>query len=403
MLERIAIVCDAYPPMRTSGAVQIADLAREFCRQNHSVCMIVPSSNLSSPWKLDHDDAVDVLRVRCPETKDVSYFVRAIRELWLPLGMLVGIFRSPVRLSEFSAVVWYSPTIFFGPLIAVLKRASRCRSYLILRDIFPDWALNAGILKHGPAYWWFKAVERYQYYVADTIGVQSEKNLEYFSGSRAATKRRVEVLHNWLAEFEESATSTIPFVQIFDGKVVFAYIGNMGVAQDPIRLVYLAQRMRDCSNVIFLFVGRGSQLEEMQGYVDRERVGNVMFFNEIEHREVGNLLKLCHVGLVTLDSRHETHNIPGKFLAYLRAGLPVLARVNDGNDLIEMIRESEVGFVSAGNDSEELLEAHARTLASDAGLRSRYGKNGLVLARTQFSPDRAVKTISSALGLSPTV
>jgi hypothetical protein len=50
---------------------------------------------------------------------------------------------------RWDGVVWYSPTIFLGPIVRVLRRESRCRSYLILRDIFPEWAVDMGLMRRG--------------------------------------------------------------------------------------------------------------------------------------------------------------------------------------------------------------------------------------------------------------
>ncbi len=60
--------------------------------------------------------------------------------------------RSPLHSTKWDLIVWYSPPIFFGPLIWVLRRASGARTYLILRDIFPEWAADLGIIKKGPVY-----------------------------------------------------------------------------------------------------------------------------------------------------------------------------------------------------------------------------------------------------------
>ncbi|WP_211160137.1 hypothetical protein [Aromatoleum aromaticum] len=53
----------------------------------------------------------------------------------------------------------------------------------------------------------------------------------------------------------------------------------------------------------------------------------------------------CHVGVVALDRRHKTHNIPGKFLTYMQSGLPVLANINPGNDLVDLIDSEQVGRI----------------------------------------------------------
>ena len=81
-----------------------------------------------------------------------------------------------------------------------------------------------------------------------------------------------------------------------------------------------------------------------------------MFFDEIDPGEIPLLFAQCHIGLVALDPRHKTHNIPGKFLSYMKSGLPVLGRVNPGNDLIDLIGEYNVGFVCTESSIEQLLE-----------------------------------------------
>ncbi|NJR72443.1 MAG: glycosyltransferase family 4 protein, partial [Gammaproteobacteria bacterium] len=90
---------------------------------------------------------------------------------------------------------------FFGPLAHILKKKSKCKSYLIIRDIFPEWALDLGLIKRGLPYSFFKMIARYQYAVADTIGVQSMGNRSYFqSGAYLSRPQSVEVLENWVAD-----------------------------------------------------------------------------------------------------------------------------------------------------------------------------------------------------------
>lgn len=74
--------------------------------------------------------------------------------------------------------------------------------------------------------------------------------------------------------------------------------------------------------------------------------------------EIPGLYSQCTIGLVALDPRHKSHNIPGKFLTYMQAGLPVLASINTDNDLVRLIQENNVGRVSS-----ETNEHHFEKLA----------------------------------------
>ncbi len=111
---RIALVADSYPPLRTSGAVQLRDLSQEFKRQGHDVSVLVPSSDLQTSWALEDLDGVQVLRLAALPTKDIGYVRRTLGEVMLSTMMLRGLRKSPLANVKWDAVVWYSPTILSG-------------------------------------------------------------------------------------------------------------------------------------------------------------------------------------------------------------------------------------------------------------------------------------------------
>ena len=170
----------------------------------------------------------------------------------------------------------------------------------------------------------------------------------------------------------------------------------MGAAQGMDCLLDLAQRMKDRSDAGFLFVGRGSDVPRLRAIADTQRLDNVQFIDEVDSAEIPGILAQCHVGLIALDPRHTTHNIPGKLLTYLHAGLPVLARINAGNDLEALINEEGIGFVVAGDRQEE-LQRFAEQLLEGRRLRERMGKAGCLLAENTFSPPAAVSQIVRGL------
>ena len=180
------------------------------------------------------------------------------------------------------------------------------------------------------------------------------------------------------------------------GRRIFVFAGNMGIAQGMGVLIELADRMKDRKDIGFLFVGRGSDAEKLKTIAAERALDNVVFFEEIDPDEIPSLYAQCHVGLVALDPRHKTHNIPGKFLSYMHSGLPVLACVNEGNDLIEVITKEGVGKVVAGPDVERLAQeatALLETLEFDSGISGRCQS----LAEKMFSSEAAVQQIIRAL------
>jgi glycosyltransferase involved in cell wall biosynthesis len=392
---RLAMIVDTYVPARISGALQLRDLGIEMLRQGHAVTVIVPAPELTTPHLLERLDGVEVLRVRTAQTKDVGKARRALAEFLLPFALLRGLRASPLRDVRWDGIVWYSPTIFLGPIVKALKRRDGCRGYLILRDLFPDWAVDAGVLRKGLAYRFFKWVERYQYYVADVIGVQTPANVPLVRTDNHGAAR-IEVLNNWLADPVVSAGGVDLAATRLAGRTVFGYTGNMGAAQGMDGLIDLATRMRNRSDVGFVFVGRGSDVPRLRAMATQRGLDNVLFLDEVDSSWIPGLLAQCHVGLIALDPRHTTHNIPGKLLTYLRAGLPVLARINPGNDLEAVVNDEGVGYAVAG-DSLDALHAHAEQLAADVDLRHYMSARGRALAERMFSPESAVRQVVAGL------
>jgi len=371
-------------------------LSLELVRQGHKPTVLIPASGITKSWQLEDMHGVQVLRLKAPRTKDINYVRRTINEFLMPFAMLRNLRKSPLADVRWDGVVWYSPTIFLGPMAKALKKASACRSYLIIRDIFPEWAVDMGLLGRGLPYRFFKAIERYQYSVADVIGVQTPANVPYFSAWAMQPGRRVEVLQNWLADAPDAGCSISVAASSLAGRTIFVYAGNMGVAQGMGILIDLAARFRDRRDIGFLFVGRGSDAQRLREDAKARGLDNVIFYDEVDPSEIPGLYAQCHIGVVALDPRHTTHNIPGKFVSYMQGGLPVLVSINPGNDLVDLIESKGVGEVCTDHSVETLHHKAVRLLdaiASDTEIPGRCR----ALSEKLFLPRSAVQQIILAI------
>jgi glycosyltransferase involved in cell wall biosynthesis len=392
----IALIADTFPPLRSSGAVQLRDLSREFARQGHSLCVLLPAHDQIEAWRLEEFEGVQVIRLKAPLTKDIGYVRRTLAELAMPFVMLKNLRKSHLAIARWDGVVWYSPSIFHAPLVSALKKSSGCKSYLVIRDIFPEWAVDMGLMGRGITYRFFDAIARYQYSVADVVGVQTPGNRRYFASWIEQSGRKLEVLQNWLGKPAQACCSIRVDETVLAGRKVFVYAGNMGVAQGMDILLDLAEKLLNRTDVGFLCVGRGSEAARLKTEAQLRKLNNVVFFEEIDPDEIPDLYAQCDVGIVALDSRHKSHNIPGKFLTYMQSGLPVLANINVGNDLAYMIRAERVGQVCETNSVCELLQLTEKLLnqiQTDSDLSTRC----TILFEREFAVKKTVEQIVAAL------
>lgn len=390
------MVTDAYPPMRTSCAVQMYDLAQAFVQEGHQVTVITPDSALKEDIQITQQDGARLVRAKAFKTKDINYVFRTLAEFINPFVIWHKLKKSPEFLNnQYDGIIWYSPTIFWGPLIKKLKQQYKIKAYLILRDIFPDWALDLGLIKKGVIYKFLKAVELFQYKQADVIGVQSPNNLKYFKRMNTTLKANIEVLWNWLGKIEETPCSIDLNKTSLAGRKVFIYSGNMGIAQGIENIIELVKAFKDRKNIGFVFIGRGSEVERLKLLVNSNSLKNTLIFDEVEPSEMLGLLRQCVGGLVALHPNHRTHNIPGKVIMYLRAKLPIIGVVNEGNDLIQLAEDYKLGFLTSKLNNSYLCDSLIRITKKCPEDNLNF-INGLMAVEKIFSSGVAIKIIQKS-------
>lgn len=392
---RILLLIDRYLPNPLSSAKMFQDLATEMSSLGNDVTIVTGDDSLQTRFEVSREVDITIVRVKSGAFRHPSRFVRGFNEIFLSRRIWNSA-HSFFKSQSYDLVVCYSPTIFWSGLLKKIKAINDCTIYLVLRDIFPQWALDTGLLsRYGLIYWYFRIHEIRLYESVDFIGVQSPANLNYFLNSSLNGRYKLEVLYNWtkiqdhklvLSEFRSKLG--------LEGKVIFMYGGNMGVAQDIDNILRLATNLKNENNIFFILVGDGSEFKRLKILIDKNGFSNIKIFPAVSQIEYEKILAECDVGLITLRRDFKTHNIPGKLLSYLELRKPILASINIGNDLDTIIQDYNTGLVCINGDDDLLAEC-ARKLSYDQNLRIGMGNNGHRLLSEKFSVLSAAKQILS--------
>jgi glycosyltransferase involved in cell wall biosynthesis len=389
---RILLLVVYYLPSTMSSAKLIHDLATEFLRLGHDPVVVAPDENILKDTEITSENGIKVLRVRTGKIKTASRLIRGFNEARLS-NIIWEKGRRFFEENPCDLIVYYSPTIFFGSLVKRLKKHFACPSYLILRDIFPQWAVDAGVLSHGIVYKFFKLKELQNYDAADIIGVQSPANLRYFEENGLDKKYHLEVLFNWTTLVEENIQPGAYRERLgLQGKVVFFYGGNIGVAQDMDNIIRLAKNLRGEEYAHFLLVGDGSEVPRLKAAIASNGLMNIAIHDAVGQKEYLSMLSEFDVGLISLDRGLRTQNFPGKMLGYMYHSMPILASVNPGNDLKEILEGQQAGLVCM-NGEDDLFAVHTGRLVRDENYRHLLGKNARTLLESTFSVSRAAGQI----------
>lgn len=335
------LIADSFSPLLNSAAILIEDLVSEFEKNRIHTVLIIPNNSIFEKTTLHVHGKRTVLRVRSFNSKNHSLLLRGFSEIINPLFIILAICHK--KIFYYDGIIWYSPSIFFGVVIQFLKFKKNVKSYLILRDIFPQWALDLKTLNKNLAYFIFKCFEGFQYNLADKIGIQSASNIDYFKKNYPMHLNKIEVLENWM--HQRSPVKTIINLKnsSLKGRFIFVYAGNFGKSQKIEQLLNLASFFEEYKNIGFLFIGSGSEFENINEVIRNNSSSNILMLNSVPSQELISVYNQCDIGLITLNLDHSTHNIPGKFISYLLSGLPVVAITNQGNDLIEIINKNNLG------------------------------------------------------------
>lgn len=391
---RIVLLVDDFLPESTKiHAKMFYDLALEFIGRGHQVVVIVPGSwNQKQNLIVDCLDGIEVWRFKSKPTRGVGKVRRAINETMLSWRAYRAI-ASRVRLQAFDLCVNYSPTIFYGPLAYYLKRLG-AYNYLVLRDFFPQWVIDQGMIKSNSLIAkYFRYFEHFNYKVSDCVAVQSKANLKLFH-DMYKSHDNVKVLMNWAAVKQSKTTISAGIRKklTLNGKVIFFYGGNIGHAQDMSNILRLAKRCLPIKEAHFLLVGQGDEFSLVLDTIRNWGLLNTTLLPSVSQDDYKNILKEVDVGLFSLSSKHRAHNFPGKLLGYMAESLPILGSVNAGNDVLEVLNDGNAGLVTINGVDDEFF-SNAIEFVRNNTLRDKMGAASFELLKRQFSVSTAVDEI----------
>ena len=395
---RILIISDAYPPEIRSISAMVRELAEDLASRGHKVTVATcwPQYNLSSDVKEDgfkpfcREGEVDVIRIKTLPHHKVSFIIRGVAQLLLPFLFQRGIAKY-VR-GELDAVIIYSPPLPLARIGASLKNRG-AKFILNVQDIFPQVAVDLGALKNPWLIWFFERMERKCYEKADKITTHTMGSRQFLIEKKQVPPAKVSTIHNWIdldAFRRARATGEFRTKYGLEDKFIFLFPGILGPVQHLDFILEVAQRVRDILEIVFLFVGDGSQKAHLQGQAKEWGLSNVRFEDFVSMDRYPALLKEADVGMVCLGKDTKVSSIPGKVQGFMAASLSMVAFLNRENDAHELIQEAKCGYPGFSEDPEKAAQV-IRDIFADRAKLEQWGRNGYEYAASHFSKENSIE------------
>ena len=383
-----------YPKSQRISAQLAKELAETFEEKDNKVYIIVPDANSKIPYEIKNIHGISVVFFRSPETKVESRILRAINELILSITAFFMLSKLLKNIKP-DYVVYFSPTIFFGAYIKYLVKKFNIKSYLVLRDIFPQWTVDVGLIQDdGLIHRFFKYFERLNYSAANYIGLEAPSILKDFCTKNTDHAFKTELLFNWVSTKDKNVKKVFSLRDKFSlqDKIIFFYGGNIGVAQDVGNIIRLADALRNQDNIVFVVMGHGTERKKISDEIaDKNLERKVVFTDGVPQEVFSDYIQEIDIGLMSLNKNNTGHNIPGKLLNYSKNGIPILGSVNRGNDIINIINNNNAGIVVENGDDKAFKKAAESLL--DKKVRDEKSIGSKSLVERIFNVDVAAEKI----------
>ena len=350
-----------------------SDLMRKFHREGHDLYIVYPEERRNGKsTSLMNETGVSYLGVRTLNLQKTNVIEKGLGTILVESQFKHAIQRF-FKEVKFDLILYTTPPITFPNLIHSLKKANpQAKTYLMLKDIFPQNAVDLGMFSASSLlYKYFRYKEKKLYQNSDYIGCMSPANVEYvIKNNQYLNKNSVEVCPNSLELIYEKGKHNCKesFFQLYGipvGRPVFLYGGNLGKPQG---IDFLIEALADNCNrddCHFLIVGDGTEYNKISAWISETHPLNVTIISRLPKTEYDELVSCCDVGLICLDHRFTIPNFPSRLLAYLENHKPVIVATDPNCDMGPIAQYNGFGYWCESNDSHAFTDCVDRMLASD--------------------------------------
>lgn len=343
------------------------DLLRYFRDAGHSVYTISPYEKRTGlQTAYEEKNGIHMLHVRTGNvTGMVSLIEKGLAQLSIE-PIFIKAIKKYYSNVKFDLVMYSTPPITFCNAIEYVKRRDNAKTYLLLKDIFPQNAVDIGMMSKsgikGHLYKFFRNKEKKLYGLSDYIGCMSPANVEYVKQNNPEIDNyRVEVCPNCIEVVDKSinAEDRRSIRKKYDiplEKRVFVYGGNLGKPQGIDFLIECLHSQENSKDNYFLIVGDGTEYGKIEEFVKSSNQNNIRLMKRLPQEDYDTMVGACDVGMIFLDHRFTIPNFPSRVLSYMQAKMPVLACTDPNTDIGKIIEEAGFGSWCESNDVNGFVE-----------------------------------------------
>lgn len=375
------------------------DLMREFIKNGHTMYIVSPyERRFHQSTGIIESNGAKILKVKTLNIQKTNIVEKGIATLLLERQYLHAI-NKYWRDVKFDLILYSTPPITFNKVIRTLKKRWNAKTYLMLKDIFPQNAVDLGMFsKKSFLYRMFRDKEEKLYELSDFIGCMSPANCEYvLKHNPTVDAAKVEICPNSVElqerpKEDKEQSRLLKELNIPSSKKIFIYGGNLGKPQGIDFLLKVIEKNEKRKDSYFVIVGSGTEYMKVKLWFDTYLPQNACLLASLPKEKYDELVSLCDVGLIFLDNRFTIPNFPSRLLSYLEYKMPILMATDVNTDIGRIAEENGFGLWTESGNIDTFMEM-MEFMTEDENRMREMGERGYTFLCENYVVDKSYKAV----------
>lgn len=377
--KKILFITHRYP--KGKNTILEKDTARTLFNAGYKVIVVAPTErrNLENTHKYN-DNGIEVLYVKTGNNfNKTSKFEKLLTVLTRPYLINKSI-RKYYLNEEFDLIFGYTPFMANYKLFSKLKKRYNARLVLFLWDIFPQNGKDLGMFRNKILFKFLKFREKMMYKIFDNIICNCEGQIDYILENKYKAKEKLILIRNSeVFEQKEILNKELLKEELGYKKsdIISIFGGNMGEPQELENIVNMVIELNEYTSLKFIFLGDGTQVNNLKDMKEKNKIKNLEVLDFVEREKYEKILRVCDIGLISLNKNYTVPNFPAKVTGYIKEGIPIFASLDKCSIkyLGKFIEENEIGKVAEAGNIENMKKKFLKLVENINQYEKKHFKN----------------------------
>lgn len=371
-----------------------SDLISRFASQGCDITIICPiERRFGLKSRIIYSDGIRIIQVKSLNIQKTNIFEKMISS-FITEFLFISAFLKNCKNQNFDLGIFTTPSIFITNFIGYIGKKRIKFKYLLLKDIFPQNALDLNITsKYSPFYFYCRLIEKKLYKIVDFIGCMSKANLDYILKHNNINKSKLEINPNTI-----DISKYPPKKQkINNQELKLIYGGNLGVPQNPSLISKFISKIELMDNISFKIIGSGTAFKVLEEYINFHDIKKTQISNNLPKSDYFKELESADIGLIFLNENFTIPNYPSRILDYLYFDLAIISNTDINSDINDFILKNKVGKCFYGFDDLDKMILEIKKIKENSTYLKSFTQNSNQALVRNFNIDISFDLINKKM------